>query len=125
MNMMPTKFEQQVILNMGGLAIFNEKTGTLRYCDAGNDVLDAISRLGGLDKAAKILGVKTNDINQWIDEYYVPDVYAELIRHITNYSIWTLQQPPHWTSIDGKYWPPSGYIAEKNRQALMAKHKHD
>ena len=118
MTIKPTKFQQQVIINMNGLAIFNDETGTIRYHNAGNDVFQAIESLGGISKAANKLNVSINTINEWIDDYFVPDVYAMQINRLTEYSAWSIQQPPHWTLVEGSYWPQSGFTTEKNMRAI-------
>lgn len=121
----PTEFQQAVIKKMDGHAIFNVKTGRLRYYDVGNDVLEAISELGGSEKAAIMLNVTENVIDLWIDEYFIPDIYAERINHLTGYSIQSLQQPPGYIIINDIYWPKSGFITEMNLIARDQKIQHD
>ena len=95
MKLLPTDFQREVILKMGGIAVFNEEVGTLRYHDAGHDILSAIELLGRIDNAAKVLNVTVDVINQWLDDYYVPDIYANKIHQLTGYFVQILQQPPN------------------------------
>jgi hypothetical protein len=118
MILQPTDFQQQVILKMGNIAVFNIEVGTLRYHDAGHDILSAIELLGRIDNAAKVLNVTVDVINQWLDDYYVPDIYANKLHQLTGYFVQSLQQPPNWTKVGENYWPPSGFTAEKNMLAL-------
>lgn len=116
-----TEHQQTVIYKMNGHAIFNEKTGRLRYHDAGNDVFAAICDLGGVESAAKLFNATTQEVDFWIDEYYVPNIYAEQIHRSTGYSISSLQQPPRYVIVDGIYWPKSGFMTEMNFLALDLK----
>lgn len=111
---MPTDIQKLIIDKMNGRAFFNEKTGRLRYHNPGNDVLAAINDLGGIREAAKKLDVNEDFIDLWIDEYFVPDIYAEKIYQLIDYSASSLQQPPTYAVIEGIYWPKSGFMTEMN-----------
>ena len=72
----------------------NPATGNRQLIDVANDVTLCMDRLGGIEKAASILGVEEIEIHHWIDSHYVPTRYAEaIIRRLGGWDLSTLQEP--------------------------------
>jgi hypothetical protein len=71
-------------------------TGCLRLkYPAVNDVSAVVELLGGLLKAAEILGVEPIEVEHWQDDHYVPSRYvAEIQKRLPRWSRWSLQTPP-------------------------------
>jgi hypothetical protein len=61
--------------------------------------------MGGIENACRLLEATPDEIDTWIDEHYVPEPFASLVRKHTGYSIWTLQEPTFYVTDHGKYWP--------------------
>ena len=82
----------------------NPVTGNHQLLDVANDVTLCMERLGGIEKAAKFLGVEEIEVHHWIDSHYVPTRYAEaIIRRLGRWSLTTLQEPSigsEWSSLD-------------------------
>ena len=78
----------------GLLIDFNPITGNQQLCPSANDIMSMVERLGGKSLAATRLGVEEIEIEHWIDDHYVPTRYAKVIKKITGYSIWSMQEPP-------------------------------
>ena len=68
-------------------------TGNPRLAGA-NDVMYVVDILGELSAAADKLGVEEIEIEHWADDYYVPTRYAERIKDLTGWSVWSIQCPP-------------------------------
>jgi hypothetical protein len=66
--------------------------GKLRINDMSNDVHCAIGKMGGVSSAAKKLGTNAEQVNTWIDDWYVPEPFAGLIKDRTGYGLWSIQQ---------------------------------
>jgi hypothetical protein len=81
------------------------RAGHIRIYDSNNDVFCAIENMGGMGKACRLLGVLAEEINKWIDDYFVPQPFADVIRKYTGYSIWTLQESVVYVGNGDDYWP--------------------
>jgi hypothetical protein len=79
--------------------------GHLRINDMSNDVHCAIEKLGGVTNAADKLGTTEEAVNTWIDDYFVPEPFAGLIKEHTGYGIYSLQESTFYVRQDGEYWP--------------------
>lgn len=81
----------------------NPATGNRQLIPVANDVMFIVELLGNVEKAAVTLGVEEIEIHHWADDHYVPTRYAERIRKLTGWSIWSLQEPPigvEWLESD-------------------------
>ena len=79
----------------------NPVTGNRQLISVANDVMFSIELLGGVEKAARALGVEEIEIHHWIDSHYVPTRYAEqIITRLGRWDLLSLQEP----SI-GTDWP--------------------
>jgi hypothetical protein len=66
----------------------------LKY-PAANDVMAVVELLGGIAKAAEVLGVETIEVEHWQDDHYVPTRYViEIQKLLLGWSAWSLQTPP-------------------------------
>lgn len=79
--------------NAGPRIVINPRTGNRQIQFTSNDVACAIYEMGGVEQAAKTLGVEEIEIEGWTDKHYVPDRYAVLIHQHTGFSILSLQIP--------------------------------
>lgn len=71
------------------------------------------------DKGKEVRRMFEKDVLPVIGSMSVEDVRkSHIVNIITEYSAWSIQQPPHWTLVEGSYWPQSGFIAEKNMRAI-------
>lgn len=77
----------------------------LRIVHVNNDVACAVENMGGMEKACELLAVSAEQIDLWIDQHYVPEPFASMVRKHTGYSIWSLQQPTFYVRSGNKYWP--------------------
>lgn len=85
----------------------NPVTGNRQLIEVANDVSLCMERLGGIEKAAKYLGVEEIEIHHWIDCHYVPTRYAEaIIRRLGRWNLGTLQEP----SIGGDWSQPKSSL---------------
>jgi len=80
----------------------NPATGNRQLIPSANDVWRVVDVLGGIAKAAIKLGVEEIGVHHWADDHYVPTRYAERIKHLTGWSVWSIQEPPI-----GAEWPDS------------------
>lgn len=82
----------------------NPATGNRQLIDVANDVALCMERLGGIEKAARFLGVEVIEVHHWSDSHYVPTRYAEaIIRRLGRWDLATLQKPSiggEWSSLD-------------------------
>lgn len=81
------------------------RPGHLRIVEMNNDVFWAMEKMGGLENACKLLGITPEEANKWIDEHYVPEPFADIVRKHSGYSVWTLQEPTFYVSDGTDYWP--------------------
>lgn len=108
--------DKEIIAHLGNYVERSPRTGRLRVRAASNDVLGAIEKLGGVPAAAVQLDVSEEEVDRWIDEHFVPfPKDTELAEH-TGYSSWSLQTPSQYLEIDGRYWPPTGYMTQRGRE---------
>lgn len=91
-------------------------TGRPRFKAMHNDVLFHIERLGGSAKAAELLGAFQADVEQWIDEHYVPQPFAERIHNLTRASVSLIQVPPTVVIGSVSIWPP---VRNPGKQQLL------
>lgn len=81
-------------------------TGRPRFSELHNDVLFHIERLGGTEKAATVLGTSQEEVEQWIDEHYVPQPFANRIHDLTRATVCLIQEPITVVIDDTFIWPP-------------------
>lgn len=81
-------------------------TGRPRYGAMHNDVLFHIERMGGPATAAEQLGASAAEVEQWIDEHYVPQPYADRIHQLTHAALPLIQEPPTVLIGEDCIWPP-------------------
>lgn len=85
----------------------NPVTGNRQLIEVANDVALCMERLGGIEKAAKFLGVEEIEVHYWIDSHYVPTRYAEaIVRRLLRWQVSTLQEP----SIGGEWSQPKSLV---------------
>lgn len=72
----------------------NPFTGNRRLQICANDVMSVVEIMGGVQVAARNLGVEEIEVEHWIDDHYVPTRYAERIKELTGWSVWSIQAPP-------------------------------
>ncbi len=77
----------------GPRIVINPRTGNRQIQDTSNDVFCVIEKMEGVQKAAETLGVEEIEIEHWIDDHYVPLRYAQQIKKLTGWSIWSIQIP--------------------------------
>jgi hypothetical protein len=84
----------------------NPKTGRLRSIN--NDVELAIDLLGGVQATASKFSVDEDEVEKWIDEYYIPTEFAAEVSKDTKIQIVLLQEPSGYL-VDEEMniiWPP-------------------
>ena len=79
--------------------------GKIRIADQYNDVFFALDKMVGNQLAAKILDVSPDQIDEWIDSYFVPEPFTELIEKHTGYLSYSLQEPTAYIFDGLNYWP--------------------
>lgn len=76
------------------LVQINPVTGNRQLISVANDVMFCMELLGGIEKAAKALGVEEIEIHHWIDSHYVPTRYVEqILRRLARWDSLSLQEP--------------------------------
>ncbi|MEC5215715.1 hypothetical protein RCH09_000646 [Actimicrobium sp. GrIS 1.19] len=88
----------------------------VRIVDVNNDVTCAIENLGGVIEACRLLGVTPEDIDIWIDTYFVPSPFAAMIEKATQYSQYSLQTSTFYIVDQGQYWPHRPSIDELKKR---------
>jgi hypothetical protein len=81
------------------------RQGKLRIAGMSNDVVGAVERMGGLKKAAKLLKVSEDQIDEWIDNYHVPQPYADMINKITGHWLYSIQESTVYVTDGVSFWP--------------------
>ena len=96
----------------------NPETGNPRLAPNFNDVLYAIEKLGGIDVAAQRLNVRSGQVNQWIEEHYIPTKQAKVLSTLTGVAVFFLQTPGffYFDEDTDQYWPHSGFNAQRENE---------
>lgn len=72
----------------------NPVTGNRQLVGVANDVALCMERLGGIEMAARFLGVEEIEVHHWIDCHYVPTRYVEKINNkLPRWPVDSLQRP--------------------------------
>jgi len=88
-----------------GCVVINPATDRPQINTISNDVYNAIERLGGIREAARTLKVTEAELNQWIDDHFVPTHYAKKIQSLTGYHVSSLQEAPFYIFDGILFWP--------------------
>ena len=89
------------------------RAGKLRVAGINNDVSGSVEAMGGMVKAAELLNVSADQVDEWIDNYHVPQPYADEVKRRTGYWIYSIQESRKYlTDGMGGYWPHVPNLAE-------------
>jgi hypothetical protein len=95
MSVIPSvNFEAIKAAGLDYLIDINPITGNQMYHAVGNDVLCMVEIMGGKEAVVTKLGVEEFEVENWIDNHYVPTRYAEKIQAMTGWSVWSIQEAP-------------------------------
>ena len=102
-----------LIRKIGPYVELNPTTGKPRFIKGLNDVWLAVDKFGGISHTAKHFGIQEGFIHEWIDNHYMPVIFAYEISKKLGYSDFEdLQRPTtgYQDSITGFCWPSSWRI---------------
>jgi hypothetical protein len=102
--------------------VLNEVTGRPCLYQPYNNVLYAVRRGGGVKKVAENFGLPEWMVGKWIDDHYVPDMYARKLALLTGYGEFDVQHAPiGYLDPENRFcWPPSYYVTVTEKTFAMA-----
>ena len=98
---------------LGKSVVTSPREGQLRLALSVNAVWRAVERLGGVTALARQLGRPEHEIDQWIDEHFVPHGIVEDVAHLAVCSVRELQAPEIWIGDGDFYRPARGYLSDR------------
>ena len=137
--------EKRVKEELGNQVEVNPRTGNLRLVMGYNAVMKAIEGLGGVEKAATLLKIPELEIENWIDEHYVPSPYDMKVLELLGFEsgnsgveiktepvvvngimtiapdyifVESLQESVVGFHNEGFYWPYSHYLHDRRSHAI-------
>ena len=83
-----------LISQIGPYVEYNPVTDRPRFIQGLNGPWEAVDELGGISKVAEKFNIDEADVHEWIDNHYIPAVFANVIAKKLGYSdIEELQYP--------------------------------